>query len=113
MHLGLVLFISLTRFHCHALSFLLGCDTITLSLRQQLANTPVSIVEIIPPAVNTDLGGVGLHTFGAPLDEFADAVFARLGAGDLEIAYGFAAESSQASRAELDAIFTRMNASTH
>src|SRR5665213_2880039 len=64
--------------------------SLTLSLRQQLANTPVSIVEIIPPAVNTDLGGVGLHTFGAPLDEFADAVFARLGAGDLEIAYGFA-----------------------
>ncbi len=87
--------------------------SLTLSLRQQLAHTPVAVIEIIPPAVNTDLGGVGLHTFGAPVDDFADAVFARLGAGDLEIAYGFAAQSSQASRAELDAIFTRMNASTH
>jgi len=29
---------------------------------------------IVPPAVNTDLGGKGLHTFGAPLDDFADSV---------------------------------------
>jgi hypothetical protein len=26
------------------------------------------------PAVNTDLEGIGLHTFGVPLDEFADGV---------------------------------------
>ena len=85
--------------------------SLTLSLRHQLAGTPVSVVEIIPPAVDTDLGGVGLHTFGAPLDEFADAVFARLSAGDLEIPFGFAAQSSRAGRAELDALFAHMNAS--
>ena len=46
----------------------------TMSLRRQLAHTPVQVIEIIPPAVDTDLGGPGLHTFGVPLDEFADAV---------------------------------------
>lgn len=61
--------------------------------------------------MNTDLGGPGLHTFGVPVDEFAGAVMARLGEGDLEISYGFAAQSSRASRQELDAIFQRMNAS--
>ncbi|HYU33637.1 MAG TPA: SDR family NAD(P)-dependent oxidoreductase [Thermoanaerobaculia bacterium] len=81
----------------------------TLSLRHQLAGTPIEVIEIIPPAVNTDLGGPGLHTFGVPLDEFADAVVARLEAGDVEIPYGFAAQSSRASREELDEIFTRMN----
>ncbi len=81
----------------------------TLSLRHQLADTPIEVIEIVPPAVNTDLGGPGLHTFGVPLDEFADAAVARLEAGDLEIAYGFAAQSSRASRGELDAIFERMN----
>jgi uncharacterized oxidoreductase len=81
----------------------------TLSLRHQLSHTPVSVVEIIPPAVDTDLGGVGLHTFGVPLNEFADAVFTRLAGDELEIAYGFAAQSSRASRAELDEMFTRMN----
>lgn len=81
----------------------------TLSLRHQLAATPVQVVEIIPPAVNTDLGGPGLHTFGVPIDEFIGAVIPRLQAGDLEIPYGFAEQSSRASRSELDAIFQRLN----
>lgn len=82
----------------------------TLSLRQQLAGTPVEVIEIVPPAVDTDLGGPGLHTFGVPLDEFADAVMPRLLRGDLEIAYGFAEQASHASRGDLDEMFKRMNA---
>jgi uncharacterized oxidoreductase len=81
----------------------------TLSLRHQLASTPVRVVEIIPPPVDTDLGGPGLHTFGVPVNEFADAVMARLGQGDVEIAYGMAEKVSQASRTELDEAFRRMN----
>lgn len=81
----------------------------TLSLRHQLAPTPIRVVEIAPPAVNTELGGPGLHTFGVPVEEFADAVMGRLRAGDLEIPYGFSAQASRASREELDTLFTRMN----
>jgi uncharacterized oxidoreductase len=81
----------------------------TLSLRQQLSATPLTVIEVAPPAVDTDLGGVGLHTFGVPLDEFADAVFRRLPQGELEIAYGTAEKASRASREELDAIFKFMN----
>ena len=86
-----------------------GLHSFTLSLRHQLAHTPIRVVEIVPPAVNTDLGGPGLHTFGVPVGEFADAVVARLRAGDLEIPYGFSAEASHASREEREALFTRMN----
>lgn len=81
----------------------------TLSLRHQLSETPIQVVEIAPPAVNTDLGGPGLHTFGARVDEFADAAFAGLQRGDLEITYGSSAQASRASRDELDAIFSRLN----
>jgi uncharacterized oxidoreductase len=81
----------------------------TLSLRRQLAATTIRVVEIAPPAVDTDLGGPGLHTFGVPVEELADAVTPRLQAGELEIAYGFAEQSNRASRAELDAIFQRLN----
>jgi uncharacterized oxidoreductase len=81
----------------------------TLSLRHQLAKTPIQVVEIIPPAVNTDLQAPGLHTFGVDVDEFADAVMERLAAGDLEVPYKFSVQSSRASRAELDQIFARMN----
>jgi uncharacterized oxidoreductase len=81
----------------------------TLSLRHQLTGTAIEVIELIPPAVDTDLGGPGLHTFGVPIDEFADAVMPRLALGEQQIAYGFADQSSRASRAELDAIFTRLN----
>src|SRR3954471_1693245 len=82
----------------------------TQSLRHQLAATPVAVVEVIPPAVDTDLGGPGLHTFGVNVEEFADATFARLGGEELEIGYGFGEEARTASRADLDALFARINA---
>jgi uncharacterized oxidoreductase len=81
----------------------------TLSLRHQLAGSKVQVVEIIPPAVNTDLGGVGLHDFGVAVEEFLNAVTMGLRQGDPEIAYGFSQRASQASRSELDEIFQRMN----
>jgi uncharacterized oxidoreductase len=81
----------------------------TLSLRQQLADTGIEVVEIIPPAVDTDLGGPGLHTWGVPLGEFADAAFAQLKAGKNEVTYGFSDEVYHASAQQRDAIFQRMN----
>ncbi|HZI88820.1 MAG TPA: SDR family NAD(P)-dependent oxidoreductase [Candidatus Polarisedimenticolia bacterium] len=81
----------------------------TLSLRHQLADTPAQVIEIIPPAVNTDLGGPGLHTFGVAVEEFVNAVVMGLREGEPEIAYGFSQRSSRASRSELDEIFQRMN----
>jgi uncharacterized oxidoreductase len=81
----------------------------TLSLRHQLAGSGVRVVEIIPPAVNTDLGGVGLHTSGAPLEPFANEVVARLAAGEEEIAYGTAQPRAAAAHAAFDEAFARMN----
>lgn len=74
----------------------------TRTLRLQLSKTNVHVVEVLPPAVNTDLGGVGLHTFGAPLDDFADTVFTGLETGDLEIGYGGTEQRLRASRDEID-----------
>jgi uncharacterized oxidoreductase len=81
----------------------------TLSLRQQLIDSPISVIEIIPPAVNTDLGGKGLHTFGVDVDEFTNAIVKQLERGQIEVSYGSATESSQASREQLDLIFKQMN----
>ncbi|HYB54032.1 MAG TPA: SDR family NAD(P)-dependent oxidoreductase [Thermoanaerobaculia bacterium] len=85
----------------------------TLSLRHQLGGTPIEVIEVIPPAVNTDLGGVGLHAFGVGVDEFVDAVMARIEKGENEVAYGFSQQTSQASRAELGEVFRRLNESAH
>ena len=82
----------------------------TLSLRHQLADSSVRVLEIVPPAVDTDLGGAGLHTFGVNVNDFADSVMARLGQGELEVGYGTAEERRRSSRDELDTWFQRMNA---
>jgi uncharacterized oxidoreductase len=81
----------------------------TLSLRHQLAGTSVEVIEIIPPAVDTDLGGAGLHTWGAPLKDFADSAFEQLREGKHEVTYGFSAESMNASAEQRVALFERMN----
>ena len=86
-----------------------GLHSFTLSLRHQLSKTSIEVIEIVPPAVNTDLGGPGLHTFGVPVNEFADSVMNRLANGEQEVGYGTSEKNRLASRQELDEIFKRMN----
>lgn len=80
----------------------------TVSLRIQLAQTNVQVIEVLPPAVNTDLGGAGLHTFGAPLDEFADSVFRDLQTAKEEIGYGGTEERLQLSAIQAREAAARM-----
>lgn len=74
----------------------------TMSLRHQLSDTSVEVIEVAPPAVNTDLGGAGLHTHGEPLDAFADGIFDELANGKLEIGYGSSVARLRMSRDEID-----------
>ena len=82
----------------------------TLSLRYQLKDTPIKVVEIVPPAVNTDLGGKGLHDNGVPLEAFANETMARVAAGETEVGFGFSEKGRLASREQLNEIFINMNA---
>jgi uncharacterized oxidoreductase len=74
----------------------------TMCLRYQLTETSVEVIEVAPPAVNTDLGGAGLHTFGEPLDAFADGIFKGLEEGKVEIGYGTSEKAMRMSRDEID-----------
>jgi uncharacterized oxidoreductase len=74
----------------------------TQSLRYQLKATAIGVVEIVPPSVNTDLGGRGLHTAGVDLDEFADHAMRMLEKGEPEFGYQFSEKARLASRAERD-----------
>jgi len=65
-----------------------GLHAFTFGMREQLADVGIKVIEIIPPAVNTDLGGIGQHTFGVPVDEFADEVCKGLENGDVEVGFG-------------------------
>ena len=80
------------------------------TLRHQLRDTPIGVIEIAPPAVNTDLGGPGLHTFGVDVDAFADHCFVMMDKGAVEFGY----ETSEARRVsgfqEREQAFAQMNA---
>eukprot|EP00271_Cylindrocystis_brebissonii_P002902 TRINITY_DN13657_c0_g1_i1.p1 TRINITY_DN13657_c0_g1~~TRINITY_DN13657_c0_g1_i1.p1 ORF type:complete len:257 (+),score=39.05 TRINITY_DN13657_c0_g1_i1:583-1353(+) len=82
----------------------------TWSLRHQMAaRSAVKVVEIVPPAVDTDLQAPGLHTFGVPVDEFADSVYARVRAGEEEVGYGMAEAGRLAYRKGVEPIFNGLN----
>ncbi|RZK38168.1 MAG: SDR family NAD(P)-dependent oxidoreductase [Pedobacter sp.] len=81
----------------------------TLSLRHQLKDTGVTVLEIIPPAVNTDLGGEGLHTYGVNVSEFASAVFERLANGEKEVGYGGSEEMRQFGKDQIAERFDLLN----
>ena len=81
----------------------------TLSLRQLLKSRDIEVVEIIPPALNTDLGGKGLHDFAPPVSGFIESIFEQLKEGKTELTYGMSAAVSTAGPADLKAAFEQMN----
>jgi uncharacterized oxidoreductase len=80
----------------------------TMSLRHQLSASSVEVIEVAPPAVNTDLGGTGLHTNSEPLDAFADGIFEGLEQGKTEIGYGTSVGRLRMSRDEIDEYAEKM-----
>jgi uncharacterized oxidoreductase len=82
----------------------------TLSMRQLLRDRNIEVIELIPPALNTDLGGKGIHDQHPPVREFITSVFQQLGEGKTEITFGFSANAAAAGPDNLRNIFTRMNA---
>ncbi len=81
----------------------------TLSLRYLLAPKGIEVIEIIPPAINTDLGGKGLHDYAPPVSEFTDAIFEQLKAGKVALTFGLSEKAANAGPAELETIFNTLN----
>ncbi len=81
----------------------------TLSLRYLLKERGIEVIEIIPPALNTDLGGKGLHDHAPPVSAFIDAIFPQLEAGKDEVAFGFSEERLNAWPELYTASFARLN----
>lgn len=67
------------------------------------------MLEIIPPAVDTDLGGAGLHTYGVNVNEFVSSVFKRLANGEAEVGYGGSEEMRQFGKTEILQRFQLLN----
>jgi uncharacterized oxidoreductase len=81
----------------------------TLSLRYLLKSNNIEVIEIIPPALNTDLGGKGLHDAAPPVSEFIESIFKQLKEGKTELTFGFSEMMVKAGPEGLQQAFSRMN----
>ena len=92
--------------YCASKAFI---HSFTLSLRHILKAVNIEVIEIITPALNTDLGGVGKHSYAAPVGEFIDAVFDQLKEQKTEISFGFSQGMLTSGPEDLHKAFGRMN----
>lgn len=81
----------------------------TLSARHLLKSKNIEVIEMIPPALNTDLGGKGLHDAAPPVSDFVEAVFEQLKQGKTELTFGFSETMSRANPDDLRNAFDKMN----
>lgn len=83
----------------------------TLSLRHQLKDTGVEVIEIIPPALNTDLGGKGIHNAAPPVSDFITSIFEQLENGSNELTFGTSEARAKANNDTIGEYFNRLNPS--
>ena len=83
----------------------------TLSARHLLKGQNIEVIEVIPPALNTDLGGKGLHDAAPPVGDFIASIFEQLKEQKTELTFGFSQAMATASPDDLKAAFNRMNPS--
>ena len=81
----------------------------TLSLRHLLQSKHIEVIEMIPPALNTDLGGKGLHDGQPAVSDFVESVFQQMKEGKTELTFGFSEVMSKATPDVIHATFIRMN----
>lgn len=81
----------------------------THSARYLLKPKGIEVIELIPPALNTDLGGKGLHDHAPPVSDFITSIFEQLKEGKTEASFGFAAERAKVGAEDLKVVFERLN----
>jgi len=81
----------------------------TLSLRHTLRSTGIEVIEMIPPALNTDLGGRGIHDGYPAVSDFVEAIFQQLIEGKTELTFGTSAGRAKANNETITEYFNKMN----
>lgn len=81
----------------------------TLSLRHILKSRNIEVIEMIPPALNTDLGAKGIHDGQPPVSDFIDAVFKQMKEGKTELTFGTSEARAQANNEVIRDYFNKMN----
>jgi uncharacterized oxidoreductase len=101
-------FVQLTKVpvYCATKAFF---HSFTISSQHLLKAKGIEVIEMIPPALNTDLGGKGLHDAAPPVSDFIEAVFNQLKEGKTELTFGFSETMAKAGPEEIKNTFKKMN----
>ena len=81
----------------------------TLSLRHILKSTGIEVIEMIPPALNTDLGGKGIHDGQPAVSDFVETVFQQMKEGKTELTFGTSEARAKANNETISDYFNKMN----
>ena len=81
----------------------------TLSLRHILKQKNIEVIEIIPPALNTDLGAKGIHSAYPPVSDFIESIFEQLKSGRTELTFAMSEDRLKANNETIQDYFNRMN----
>ena len=92
--------------YCATKAFL---RSFTLSLRHILKSRNIEVIEMIPPALDTDLGGKGIHDGQPPVSDFVEAVFSQMKEGKSELTFGFSEIMHKADPEVIRSTFEKMN----
>ena len=84
-------------------------SSFTQSLQVLLAAKNIEVIEVVPPALNTDLGGKGIHDRFPPVSDFIDGIFAQLREGRKQLTFGFTESVTKAGQEVFQPIFTAIN----
>ena len=80
-----------------------------MSARHVLKAKNIEVIEVIPPAINTDLGGKGLHDAYPPVSDFIASVFEQLKEGKTEVTFLSSETRAAVGRDEVQNTFNLMN----
>jgi uncharacterized oxidoreductase len=81
----------------------------TLTLRYNLKPKNIEVIEMIPPALNTDLGGKGIHDAHPPVSEFVESVFRQMKEGKTELTFGTSEARARTNNESILDYFNKMN----
>jgi len=93
--------------YCATKAFL---RSFTLSLRHSLKSKGIEVIELIPPAVQTDISGGKNRNMGYPtVDEFVASIFKQLGESKTELTFGTSETRAKATNDAIAEYFKKLN----
>lgn len=92
--------------YCGTKSFI---RSFTISLRHQLKDKNIEVIELIPPALNTELGGLGIHKGLPEVSDFVESIFEQLKKGKIELTFGSSETRAKANNETISAYMKQLN----